>query len=134
MLEEIDCFDIVGGYKSPRRDPVHRIIISKGYNYLVSLIFGLRMKDIDSGFKLIRKKVIDEVLGEVCLFKFGVMSEFILRAYMAGYKIHEIPVTHNSRRHGGSSIFTPSRLPSIVFGQFKGLLALKQSYKGKKST
>src|SRR4030042_465196 len=125
LLKETDECDIVSVYKLPRRDPIHRVIISKAYNSLIYLLFGLKMKDINSGFKLIKKKVIDDILDEVVEFKYCVMSEFVLKAYLAGYKIKEVPVCHYPRRSGQTAIFTTRKLPSIIIGLIKSLLKIR---------
>jgi len=125
LLEKIGEYDIVGGYKHPRCDPVYRAILSKGYNFLIQLLFGLNMRDIDSGFKVIKKTVIDDVLKDPLRFDYCVMSEFVLKAHLSGYKITEMPVSHYPRKTGGSTIFTPGRLPGIIAGVVKGLLELK---------
>ena len=133
LLEVIEEYDVVGGYKSPRRDPFHRLVISRVYNSLIYLLFGLKMKDIDAGFKLIKKKVIDSVLGDVTIMKHCVMSEFMLKAYLKGYKITEVPISHYPRKSGGTSIFSPTKLPSIIFGLIKNLLEIKINYSGAKN-
>lgn len=127
LADEIDTNDIVSGYKFRRQDPFHRIAMSKVYNLIFSLLFGLKTRDINSGFKLIRKEVIDKVLDETTNLRFCVMSEFVLRAYLAGYKIKEVPVNHYVRRFGTSNIFKPTKIPFIVFGVIKGLLKIKFS-------
>lgn len=125
LLEKIGEYDIVGGYKHPRRDPAHRVILSWGYNFLIRLLFGLDMRDINSGFKVIKKTVIDDVLKDPLCFNCCVMSEFVLKAYLAGCKIAEVPVFHYPRKAGTSTIFTPGRLPGIIAGAIKSLLKLK---------
>ena len=87
------------------------------------------MKDIDSGFKLIKKEVIDNVLKEVKYLKFCVMSEFILNAYLMGYRIKEVPVHHFPRKFGDSSIFTLKKLPMIIIGLINSLFIIKKNYK-----
>lgn len=128
LLKEIKDCDIVSGYKMPRRDPGYRIIISKAYNLLIWLLFGLKMKDIDSGLKLIKKKVIEDILKEPLRFKYCAMSEFILKAYLGGYTIIEIPVSHFPRKKGNSVIFTPLRIPVVILILIKELLKLKFKY------
>ena len=98
---------------------------------MISVLFGLRMKDIDSGFKLIRKRVIDQILPGVKDMKYCVMSEFILRAYLSGYKIKEIPVHHFPRVHGSTAIFHPYKLPGIIYGLIRNLFAIKQEFQKK---
>jgi len=125
LLEKIGEYDIVGGYKHPRRDPAHRVILSRGYNFLIRFLFGLNMRDIDSGFKVIKKTVIDDVLKNPLRFDCCVMSEFVLKAHLSGYKITEVPVSHYPRKAGSSTIFTPGRLPGIIASVLRGLLELK---------
>jgi len=132
LLKEINENDIVSGYKFPRRDPIHRVIGSNIYNNLIYLLFGLKIKDIDSGFKLIKKKVIDNVLNEVTIFKYCVMTEFVLKAYFSGYKIKEVPVSHYPRKSSKSTIFTPKKLPLIIISIIKNLLEIKSEWAKRK--
>lgn len=120
--------DIVGGYKSPRRDPWHRLLLSRGYNGLVRLIFGLKTRDIDSGFKLIRKKVVDDIMGNVGDFRCCVMSEFVIKAYLSGYKIAEVAVSHFPRQSGATSLFPPQRLPGIILRVLRDLYLTKRYF------
>ncbi|HQO59166.1 MAG TPA: glycosyltransferase family 2 protein, partial [Candidatus Omnitrophota bacterium] len=128
LLNGVPACDIISGCKTPRQDPIHRRVLSFAYNYLIGVLFGLWMKDIDSGFKLIRRDVIERVLPRLKYMKYCVMSEFILRAHLSGYKVREIPVRHYPRPAGGTSIFRPVRLPGIVWGLLGGLFKLKWEY------
>jgi glycosyltransferase involved in cell wall biosynthesis len=47
------------GYRIKRRDPFHRLFIAKTYNTIVSVAFGLRVRDIDCAMKLFRREVFD---------------------------------------------------------------------------
>lgn len=129
LLKETDANDIISGYKCPRKDSLYRIIISKVYNLLIYLLFGLKMRDIDSGFKLIKKGVIDNMLDEVTQLKYCVMSEFVLKAYLHGYKIKEVPVSHYPRESGKTAIFTPRKLPMIIVELVKNILKIKLTYR-----
>lgn len=128
LLKEINDNHIVSGYKINRKDPLYRIFISNLYNFLIYLLFGLKMKDIDSGFKLIKKEVVNSVLKETVILDYCIMSEFILRAYLKGYKIKEVPVSHNFRRSGMTKIFSLSKLPFIVVKIIKGILEIKLAH------
>src|SRR5262245_1163025 len=39
--------DLVNGYKISRADPLHRIVIGRLYHYIVSVLFGLKLRDVD---------------------------------------------------------------------------------------
>jgi glycosyltransferase involved in cell wall biosynthesis len=129
MINAREGYDIISGYKAPRMDPLHRVIISNVYNGLIAFMFGLKMKDIDSGFKLIRTDVIKNILDDVALMKYCVMSEFMIKAYLSGYSIKEVPVTHHPREVGTTAIFHPAQLPSIIIGLIQNLSQIKHAYK-----
>ena len=47
--------DLVNGYKISRSDPLHRIVIGRVYHHIVSLLFGLKVRDVDCDFRLMRR-------------------------------------------------------------------------------
>ena len=101
LLAHTRDFDIVAGFRFPRRDPWHRIAIARVWGVLVRILFGLRVRDIDCAFKLFHRRVIEEVpLASVGAF---VNTELLVRAQAAGFRIHEVPVSHRRRRHGRQS-------------------------------
>src|SRR5437870_4874145 len=53
--------DWVQGYKIARNDPLFRIIIGKVYHWGVKLLFGLRVRDTDCDFRMIRKRALDRI-------------------------------------------------------------------------
>ena len=53
--------DLVNGYKISRSDPLHRIVIGRVYHHAVKLLFGLKVRDVDCDFRLIRRRVFDTV-------------------------------------------------------------------------
>ncbi len=101
LLEHTDRFDIVAGYRSPRRDPPLRRLLAWGWGTLVRAIFDLRVRDIDCAFKVFRRDVIDAISIE-SLGAF-VNTEILLRARRAGFRIHQVPVSHHPRLHGRQS-------------------------------
>ena len=59
LADERKPVDAVIGYRIKRRDPFHRIFIAKTYNAIVSVAFGLRVRDIDCAMKLFRRAVLE---------------------------------------------------------------------------
>jgi glycosyltransferase involved in cell wall biosynthesis len=113
-------FDIVIGYRANRADSFYRIILATGYSWLVFLFFGLRFKDVNCGFKLLKKSVFDQ--GNISTA--GVFyTEVLLKAKKRGFRIKEIPVTHlprlRGRQTGGS--------PGVMFGAIVDLFRLKRA-------
>lgn len=92
--------DLVIGFYKKRRVSKFKIITSKMWEVTVFLLFGLHVRDIDCGFKLISKKVIYSIPRLVSKRGAFISSEFLIKAKKAGFKIVEIPVTHYPRTYG----------------------------------
>lgn len=101
LLEWIGDQDIVAGYRADRADPVHRRFNAWGWNVLVRLFLGLKIRDIDCAFKLFRK----EVFSDIHMESVGAMinTEILAQAQMQGKRIKEVPVQHFPRAAGKQS-------------------------------
>ena len=126
-------YDIILGMKSPRRDPLYRVILSRGYNFLLRLFLKVPYHDMDTGFRLIRQDIADEIAPHVKYMSFFT-AEFVVRAHHENYKIIEIPVPHYARKIGSTTIFYISKLFMICFHQFVGIFRLRKELKQKRSS
>lgn len=116
--------DIILGRRVKRMDPRHRILMSKGFNFLVRLLFNVPYRDIEPGFRLTRKKVLDEIIPSInCLSFFT--SELVIRAHNLGYKVIEVPVCHFKRAKGATNVFYLYKIPFMVVRELGGLFSLK---------
>jgi len=61
LISWSEDYDIVAGYRAKRHDPVYRRINALGWNVLVRLALGIKIRDIDCAFKLFRREVFDYV-------------------------------------------------------------------------
>ena len=105
LLAHADEFDIVAGYRAPRRDPWRRRLLAFGWGLLVRVLFGLRVRDIDCAFKIFRRQVIDALpIASIGAF---VNTELLLRARGEGFRVHEVPVTHHPRMAGRAKGASP---------------------------
>jgi len=98
LLAHADEFDIVAGYRAPRRDPWNRRLNAWAWGRLVNATFDLRIRDVNCAFKLFRR----EVLEGVDLRSDGafVNTELLARARSRGWRIHQVPVSHYKRQEG----------------------------------
>ena len=100
--------DFVNGYKISRNDPLHRIVIGRVYHWFVKLAFGLRLRDVDCDFRLMRRSVFDRVRltrssGVICV-------ELMKKVQDHGYRLAEVPVHHFHRSYGKSQFFNFPRV------------------------
>jgi glycosyltransferase involved in cell wall biosynthesis len=90
--------DVVIGYRKRRRDPPHRIVIAKTYNAIVSLLFGLRVRDIDCAMKLFRRDVFDGL--NLTTDSPFLSAELLIKLRARGERIAQVGVTHYPRAAG----------------------------------
>ena len=90
--------DAVIGYRIKRRDPPHRIFIAKTYNAIVSVLFGLRVRDIDCAMKLLRREVFDGLpLTTDSPF---LSAELLIKLRARGERLAQVGVNHYPRTAG----------------------------------
>jgi len=98
FIEEIEKgYDIVCGWREKRRDNIFKRWPSKIYNRLVRLMCGIKIHDMNCGFK-----AYDTDLAK-SLNLFGDMHRYTpVLGKMNGAKITEIAIHHRPRLHGKS--------------------------------
>jgi glycosyltransferase involved in cell wall biosynthesis len=115
--------DVVAGYRIKRADPPHRLLIAWVYKLVLRLLFGLRMRDVDCAFKLIRAEVAHSVEpGSGGAF---FSAEFLLRARHRGFRIVEVGVHHHPRLVGKPKGATPR----VVLRTFREMFALVRTFR-----
>jgi len=112
--------DLVIGYYKKRRVSKFKIITSKIWELSVFVFFGLKVHDIDCGFKLISKEVVDKIPRLESERGAFISSEFLIKAKRAGFKIEEVPVTHYPRLKGVGT----GRNLNVIIESFVDLLKL----------
>jgi glycosyltransferase involved in cell wall biosynthesis len=107
-----DGVDMVNGYKISRQDPLHRIIIGRIYQHFVRITFGLKLRDPDCDFRVMRRHIFDKVRleadsGVICV-------EMMKKIGDHDFRIAEVPVHHFHRAYGQSQFFNFRRLFQVA--------------------
>jgi glycosyltransferase involved in cell wall biosynthesis len=89
------------GYRKHRRDSLLRKINAWGWNVLVKLLFGLRVRDVDCAFKLYDAALVRaaDVTAEGAM----VNTEMLVKLSRLGVPFIQVPVRHYPRRHGAAT-------------------------------
>lgn len=97
--------DIVAGYRLRRNDPWRRVALGAGFNVLVKILFGVRVRDIDCGFKVFRA----DLLRTLDLQAPGALlnTEILALARRQGATLVEVGVNHYPRPIGEQSGGSP---------------------------
>jgi glycosyltransferase involved in cell wall biosynthesis len=89
--------DLVCGWKVNRQDPWHKTLPSKVYNGFVAVVFGLKLHDINCGYKAMTLPV-----AKSLELKHDYHRLIPVLAAKQGYTVSEIPVKHHRREYGHS--------------------------------
>ena len=101
IMEERDADAVIGSKFHPKSKvdyPIVRRLYSFLYYMLVRSLFGLPVRDTQTGIKLFKRAVLDRVLPRVLVKRFAFDLELLANVHHFGYRIVEAPVTLNFQR------------------------------------
>ena len=128
FLEKIEEYDLIIGYRIKRQDPFFRILFKKGWKLSLLLFFGLTIKDVDCGFKMIRKRVLEKIPHLESTRGAMINAELSIKAKKYGFKVEQVGVNHYPRLSGkptGASI-------NVIIKSYLDLLMLWWKLKDQK--
>ena len=114
MIEEADIVTAVSSVE--KGDTPFRKFISEGYNNLVRSLFGLNIKDINSGYKIVRKELVRDI--EFISKSPFVDAELFMHAIKKTARIKEYSLIFRTRSAGKSHI---ASLP-IISATFRDMI------------
>lgn len=92
-----DGYDLVSGWKKIRHDPIGKTLPSKLGNLSTRVLTGIKIHDLNCGFKAYRKEVVKN------LDLYGELYKYIpVLAEKQNFKVGEVVVSHRPRRYGKS--------------------------------
>jgi glycosyltransferase involved in cell wall biosynthesis len=105
--------DLVSAYRFDRTtEGPRRFVYSFLYNHLVRFALGLRLRDVNFAFKLVRRDVLDRV--ELRSEGSFIDVELLARAERLGYHLIQFGVDYFPRRRGVSTLSSPAVIGAIV--------------------
>jgi glycosyltransferase involved in cell wall biosynthesis len=93
--------DMVSGWKKSRHDPWSKTLPSKVFNWVTSLVSGIKLHDFNCGLKAYRRDVVNAITI------YGELHRFIpVLAGWEGFRVEEMEVHHSRRKYGRSKYGT----------------------------
>ncbi|MDP8299167.1 MAG: glycosyltransferase family 2 protein [Candidatus Tantalella remota] len=112
--------DIVTGYSSVKKgDTLKRKVISGIYNLMVQTLFGLHIKDINSGYKVVKRDIVKD--AEFISRSPFVDVELFLHAKRKDARVRQYPLVFLQRTGGKSYI---AGLP-IIWATFTDMIKVR---------
>lgn len=100
FLEKIKDNDLVLGYRIKRQDPFLRKLFGKGWRLTLLAFFRVTFKDVDCGFKMIRKEVLQKIPHLESSRGAMINAELAIKAKKYGFKVGQVGVNHYPRLSG----------------------------------
>jgi glycosyltransferase involved in cell wall biosynthesis len=91
--------DLAAGWRRRRADPGYRLVIAGVFNLLVRTLYGVRVRDIDCGLKLMRRRVLESaapLLARSALLN----TELYFKCQRSGLRVQQVAVNHYPRVAG----------------------------------
>ncbi len=131
LLEHMLWYDadiIVGSKRHPASKvdyPWQRKILSFGYQLLVQILFGFKVRDTQVGIKFFKREVLEKVLPRVLVKAFAFDVELLAVARYLGFRrIFEAPVEIKMRFTGKVSTIASKGFLKTIFAMLWDTLAV----------
>ena len=125
-------YDIVTGLRISKGNPLVRRIITYMQRVLVSIMFFIPFYDCNTGYKIIHRDIVDNVLKDCKYMKQNFSTELLVRSYKKKYSIKNVPVLF-SKRTGKNTGTNYKHLPNIILKSLKGFFLLKKELSNRKN-
>lgn len=116
----VEEYDLLIGYRIKRQDPFFRILFKKGWKLTLLAFFRLTLKDVDCGFKMVKKSVLEKIPHLESSRGAMINAELAIKAKKAGFRIGQVGVNHYPRRSGKP---TGANL-NVIFKSYLDLIKL----------
>jgi len=117
--------DLVLGVRSDRRDPLHRLLLSRVVSFAVSLLASRRLRDPNVPFRLIRRELWDDLEPLLPSPTLAPSILVALGAVVRGWRVVEFSVRHLPSTRPVSSIRS-FRLVSFSLRGLRELIAFRR--------
>ncbi|MBU0758711.1 MAG: glycosyltransferase family 2 protein [Nanoarchaeota archaeon] len=130
LMKHENDYDIISGFRSKRKDSCARKFISSCQRIMISAFFLIPLHDFNSGYKIIHKNVLDDILRKTRIMRYTISVEILVRAIKKGYSVKSVPVAFFDRQDKKKGL-NLKNLPLMAGDTIKGLFRLRTDMKDK---
>ncbi|MCX8092985.1 MAG: glycosyltransferase [Candidatus Goldbacteria bacterium] len=95
IMQKENADIVIGSKRHPKsilHYPVKRKIVSAVYFFIVKLLFGLPLRDTQTGIKLFKRETLNKTFHKLLIKGYAFDLELLVLAHHYGYRISEAPV------------------------------------------
>ncbi|HKY73786.1 MAG TPA: glycosyltransferase family 2 protein [Patescibacteria group bacterium] len=113
------------GWRTHRQDSHKRILFSRGFKYVFSILFPNLLHDPSAPFVLFEKHTTKKLSHLLGFLKEGFWWGFVGACLRTGIPVIELPIHHRKRLVGNTQVYRPGKIPGIAMRNLFGLLKLR---------
>jgi glycosyltransferase involved in cell wall biosynthesis len=113
---EVEDLDMVKTYRVRRGDGLYRNVISKVYNLIFNVLFGVHEKDVNSKPKILDREKYRQL--DLHSDDWFTDAEMMIRAHEMGFRIGEVPI-HFAANSDRDSFVTPQSIWEFLLNLFR---------------
>jgi glycosyltransferase involved in cell wall biosynthesis len=102
VMKENDADIVIGSKRHSasvlQKYPKRRRMISYLYNLFVRILFASHIRDTQTGLKLFKREILDDIFHRILVRRFAFDVELLMVAHHLGYKIMDAPVVLDFNR------------------------------------
>lgn len=113
LLNNSAGLNVICGHRAKKQDTLFKVISDRGLNFIIRLLFGLRLKDVNCAFKLYRAQILRSISIESKGFQ--APTEIMIKLKALGYDIKELCISHLPRKKGKSALKPIKTICEVMF-------------------
>jgi glycosyltransferase involved in cell wall biosynthesis len=111
-IPQIGNADLLIGFRLNRAESFRRKVMSKVYNLMIRVVFGLKVRDVNFSFKLFKRDVYQQLnLQSEGSF---IDAELLIEIWKKGYQIRELGLNYHPRIAGKSTLASNAVIRKIL--------------------
>lgn len=123
-----ESYDVQIGHRNHRKDGFSRIIVTKTLKFVLFLIFGLKITDANTPFRLMKREILEKYISAVPE-NFNLSNVMLTVLFVNGKEnIRFMPITFRPRQGGVNSI-NLKRITKIGIQAIKDFRRIKKTMK-----
>ncbi len=125
LIKETPGNDLIIGKRVNRTDQPYRKILTYLYSFYIKVFYRIKSSDPDSGFRIYKKKLIEDVFSDELINKHLLNSELTIKCISRDCKYKEIPVSY-FQREGISRGLPLKTIPRVILSTIKNSFKIKK--------
>ena len=117
--------DLLSGFRINRKDKYYRQLLTLFYSTLINLLFLKNYKDYDCGFKIFKKKSLNEIIIKKDFTPYLLTSQIFIYFFIYNFKISQLSIEYLESEKRFSRGLPLNKIPKVIFLSIQNILKIR---------